>query len=115
MANRRKKKTPDDFDWQDDREALDLPGEPEVEKITLEDFCVKDKVKAFVDYYEPCDELNMDAESFDDARLREYFKAYVCGLGDPLKIYVQDLKMFGFELKTSFLTGEPTIFVRPKL
>ena len=42
------------------------------------------------------------------------FKATVCGLGDPLKIYIEELKLGGFHMAMSMATGEPCIFARRK-
>ena len=89
-------------------------AEPEVAKISLEDFVIFEKVSAFCRTYEPCDEFDAGAERFDDGRLREYFKAYVCGLGDPLAIYIEEMKIKGFVMVTSLATNEPCIFARLK-
>jgi hypothetical protein len=86
--------------------------EPEVEKISLRDFVVEQKISAFIHGYAPCKEGDTGYEQFDDARLREVFKAYVCSLGDPLKLYLDDLSMAGFQMTCSMLTGEPCIFAR---
>ncbi len=88
--------------------------EPDVEKISLRDFVVEQKISAFINGYVPCKEGDTGYEQFDDARLREVFKAYVCGLGDPLKLYIDDLVMAGFKMECSMLTGEPCIFARRK-
>ena len=90
---------------------------PEVEKISLRDFVIPEKVSAFVHTYEPCDEFDAGAERFDDARLREYFKAYVCGLGDPLALYLEDLKLAPepFRMATSLATGTPCLFCKLKI
>ena len=88
--------------------------EPEVEKISLRDFIVPEKVSAFVRGYAPCSEGDDGYEQFDDARLREVFKAYVCTLGDPLALYVEDLKMAGFRMEISMATGDPCIFARKR-
>jgi len=111
---KKKKKTIDDYDFEDEPTALDLQNEPEVAKISLRDFVVEQKVSAFVSGYAPCKEGDSGYEQFDDARLREIFKAYVCGLGDPLKLYLDDLQMAGFRMECSMLTGEPCIFARRK-
>lgn len=88
--------------------------EPEVEKISLRDFIVPEKVSAFIRGYAPCNEGDDGYEQFDDARLREVFKAYVCTLGDPLALYVGDLKMAGFRMEISMATGDPCIFARKR-
>lgn len=88
--------------------------EPEVEKISLRDFVIPEKLQAFVRGYVPCKEGDPGYEQFDDARLREVFKAYVCSLGDPLALYIEDLQMAGFQMVISMATGEPCIFARRK-
>ena len=97
------------MDWDDDPAGQELMPEVEVEKVSLRDFIVPAKVTAFVHGYAPCHEGDDGYEQFDDARLREVFKAYVCSLGDPLKLYVDDLKMKGFRMQVS-VTGKPCIF-----
>lgn len=103
---------PDDF--MDEPTAEDVMPDAEVAKVSLSDFMIPAKVSAFVGSYTPCDEFDAGAERFDDSRLREYFKAYVCGLGDPLALYIEDLKMANFRMTTSLATGEPCIFARRK-
>jgi hypothetical protein len=90
--------------------------EPEVAKISLRDFIVPEKLQAFVRGYAPCHEGDPGYEQFDDSRLREVFKAYVCGLGDPLKLYIEDLKIANppFVMEISMATGEPCIFARKR-
>ena len=115
MTKRKRKGQFDDYDdWANVPSSDDVKPEQEVSKVSLEDFIVEEKVDAFRDSYEPCDELDFEAEAFDDSKLREYFKAYVCGLGDPLRLYVGLLSIYDFNFKTSLATGEPTIFVRRK-
>lgn len=113
MANRRRKKRELD-DWEDEPDMKDIQPETEVAKISLRDFFVRQKVSAFVRSYEPCNEGDAGYEQFDDGRLREVFKAYVCGLGDPLKLYIEDLQMADFRMDISMATGEPCIFARRK-
>lgn len=112
---RRKRKQMDD-DWDDEDSSMDLQGEPEVAKVSLSDFYIPEKVNAFVHAYEPCLEGEPGYEQMDDARLREVFKAYVCGLGDPLNLYIEDLKLATppFRMQISMATGEPCLFVRRK-
>ena len=113
---RRKKKNFDDWDYQDMPDEQDMADllQPEVEKVSLEDFCVMEKVSAFCRAYMPCREGDDGYEQFDDARLREVFKAIPCGLGDPLKVYMEQLKLLGgFTMEMSML-GEPCIFARRK-
>lgn len=111
IMSRKKKQT---MDWDDDQGKQELMPEVEVEKVSLRDFIVPAKVSAFVKGYVPCSEGDDGYEMFDDARLRELFKAYVCSLGDPLSLYVDDLKMAGFQMVCSIVTGEPCIFARKR-
>lgn len=111
MTRKKKRGQFDDYDdWQDAPTDGDVQPEQEVAKVSLEDFVVKEKVSAFVRAYTPCTEDTPGAEAFDDARLREILKAYVCGLGDPLSLYIEGLKLAGFRMDISVVTGEPTIF-----
>ena len=116
MTKRKRKGQFDDYDdWANVPSSDDVKPEQEVPKVSLEDFIVEEKVDAFSETFEPCDELDYEAEAFDDSKLREYFKAYVCALGDPLALYIEDLKMAGFCMESSLVTGEPCIFARLKL
>ncbi len=103
------------FDDWDDSPSPDLSPDVEVAKVSLRDFLIPEKVAAFVSAYSPAppelDDSSSLVESFDDSRLREFFKAYVCGLGDPLSLYLEDLKMAGFRMRVSLATGEPCLFV----
>ena len=76
----------------------------------LEDYIVPAKIDAFVRHYKPCDSEEMAEEVFTDARLREFFKAWPCGLGDPLAIYMARLDHEGYQMDVS-ITGEPALFV----
>ena len=106
----RRKKDIDYDDYMDDESSAIETEQTEVAKITLRDFVVEEKVSAFVHDYQPCDEFDDGATGFDDAKLRELFKAYVCGLGDPLKLYMEDLKLAGFRMVVSVMTGELTLY-----
>lgn len=115
MAKRRKNLQ----DWDEDEEvktkaAKLLDGNGDQFQVHLSDYVIPAKVSAFVRDYDPCNEGDPGYEQFDDGRLREVFKAYVCGLGDPLKLYIEDLKMAGFRMDCSLATGEPCIFARRK-
>lgn len=77
---------------------------------TLEDFFIYDKVMAFARKYRPVKEQTFSTEVFNEERLREFFKAYVFPLGDPLKLYLQELFIKGFEMSVS-VSGEPAILV----
>ena len=100
----KRKKQRDWEDWDDEPDESDItPDAPEVAKISLKDFVIPEKVQAFVNAYEPCQEGDMGCEAFNDARLREFFKGYVL-----------DLKLAGFRLTVSALSEEPCIFARRK-
>lgn len=112
---KRKKKQQDWDDWDDAPTAQDLQdANGDAFQVHLSDYVIPEKVAAFVNGYAPCHEGDDGYEQFDDSRLREVFKAYVCGLGDPLKLYIEDLKMAGFRMECSMATGEPCIFARKK-
>ena len=77
---------------------------------SLEDFFIYDKVTAFARKYRPAEEQTFSTEVFNEERLREFFKAYVFPLGDPLKLYLQELAIKGYYMSVS-VTGEPAILV----
>ena len=78
--------------------------------VTINDFIVPQKVDAFCNAYAPCDYEDETTETFTDARLREFFKAWICPLGDPLTTYLTLLSARGYTMRVS-ITGEPAIFV----
>lgn len=92
---------------EDGEQAKSSGGE---ETAALDSFIIEEKVNAFVHGYQPCDEFTDGAIGFDDARLRELFKGYVCPLGDPMKLYMEHLKLAGFRMTVSVATGELTLF-----
>lgn len=117
MTRRKRKPTYDEYSSYDEYEDADSAidaAQPEVAKVSLDDFVIKEKVAAFVRDYEPCDEFDPGAERFGDGELRTYFKAYVTGLGDPLQLYIEDLKLADFRMTTSLATQKPCIFARRK-
>lgn len=81
---------------------------------TLESFFVQQKLDCFVNSFEAVDRVGPGVEMFGDIRLREYFKAYVCTYGDPLKLYLNKLGELGFRMHTSLSTLEPVMYVRRK-
>ena len=111
----------DDDDWEDydgpKGDASDAAPTNEVPPVLLSDFVIGEKVRAFQNDYEPCDEFDVGAERFGDAELRVYFKAYVTSLGDPLSLYIDDLKLANppFRMVTSVATNKPCIFARRKI
>lgn len=114
---RRKKKQYGDYDsyekYEDEQDAIEA-AQPEVEHVSKDDFTIEEKVSAFVKDYEPCGEFDPGAERFGDAELRVFFKGYVHGLGDPLKTYIEHLKLAGFRMSVSLATNKPAIFARRK-
>lgn len=115
MTKKRKNKNQDWDDWEDaPDDTMVAEGNGDQFQVHLEDYVIKEKVQAFCRAYEPCQELDEGYEQFNDAHLRQLFKATVCGLGDPLKIYIEELKLGGFHMAMSMATGEPCIFARRK-
>lgn len=87
----------------------------EAPKASIDDYIIPQKIDAFVEMYKPIDKQMQTGEVFNDARLREFFKAVpVPGIGDPLKAYIQRLQDRGYTMHVSF-QGEPSIFVKAKL
>lgn len=82
-------------------------------QVTLRDFVIQSKIKAFCDQYAPQDHWTEDCDIFTDYQLRTYFKAVVCPLGDPLSLYLQELEMRGFKMRNDEC-GEPVIYCHVK-
>ena len=115
MTKKRKNKNQDWDDWEDaPDDTMVAEGNGDQFQVHLSDYVIPEKVSAFVRCYAPCSEWDEGAESFDEAQLRDFFKATVCGLGDPLKLYIEDLVMAGFRMDISVATGEPCVFARRK-
>lgn len=115
MGRKKKKKQQDWEDWEDAPDDVDVAaGNGDAFQVHLSDYVIPEKVQAFVRAYRPCNEFDPGYESFDESRLRDFFKATVCGLGDPLKLYIEDLVMAGFRMDISVATGEPCVFARKK-
>jgi len=85
----------------------------EQQEVTLMDFVIPAKIKAFCQQYEPLDRWMEGCDMFTDYQLRSYFKAVPCQLGDPLAIYLQELANYGF-LMHNDVCGEPVIYCLPK-
>lgn len=77
------------------------------------DFIIPEKAAAFARHYEPADFQDFSTETFNEGRLRDYFKADVCPCGDPLKVYMELLKDLGFYMITT-IQGEPAIVVHER-
>lgn len=98
----------------DDEDIYDRTVEAAQSGPSVTDFVSPHKVNAFVgSYIYTEDEVSAD-EVFDEARLRSYFQAYPCPLGDPLVVYIELLHAQGFRMKTG-LGGEPIISVNLRL
>ncbi len=95
------------------RKKIDPMDEVEVQKATLEDFVIPQKVDAFCEAFQPVEQERLSTQQFDETRLRTFFKAYPCTLGDPLTIYLDRLEQKGFKMRVS-LMNEPAIFVTEK-
>lgn len=96
-----------------DYDLVDLVDNDEQAEVTLQDFVIPAKIEAFNNQYEPQNHWTDSCEVFNDARLREYFKAIVCPLGDPLSLYLQELGYKGFHMQNDE-SGEPVIYCRAK-
>ena len=116
MAKKRKNKNQDWDDWEDaPDDTMVAEGNGDQFQVHLEDYVIKEKVSAFVRCYAPCGEWDADCyKAFDEGQLRDFFKATVCGLGDPLRLYIEDLKMAGFSLEVSEATGQLAMFVKKR-
>lgn len=115
MAKKRKNKNQDWDDWEDAPDDMDVAeGNGDQFQVHLSDYVIPEKVSAFVRAYKPCSEWDEGCESFDEAQLRDFFKATVCGLGDPLRLYIEDLMMAGFRLEVSQATDQLAMFVMRK-
>ncbi len=115
MGRKKKNKNQDWDDWEDASDDVDVVlGNGDQFQVHLSDYVIPEKVSACVKAYEPCAEFDEGYETFDEAQLRDFFKATVCGLGDPLRLYIDDLKAAGFRMDVSVATGEPCIFARRK-
>lgn len=93
--------------------GYDIVDNDEQVEVTLQDFVIPAKIEAFGIQYEPQNHWTDGCEVFNDARLREYFKAIVCPLGDPLSLYLQELGYKGFHMQNDE-SGEPVIYCRAK-
>ncbi len=78
-------------------------------EVTLQDFVIPEKLIAFYSQYKPLDHWREDCDMFTDYQLRSYFKAVVCPLGDPLSLYLAELKLHGFRMHNDEC-GEPVIY-----
>ncbi len=82
------------------------------EGTSLEAFVLPQRIDAFVDAYQPSTE-NIATNTFNETKLRNFFKAWPCSLGDPLSIYLDRLKEHGFNLAVS-ISGDLAIFTVEK-
>ena len=78
----------------------------------LEDFVIEQKITAFKEAYQPVP-VSLATKVFDEIKLRTFFKAYPCSLGDPLTIYLNRLEDAGFRMVAGE-SDEPVIYVTEK-
>ena len=89
------------------------PTDEEKKTVTIDDYIIPEKIKAFVERYKPTDKQTQTCEVFTDARLRDFFKAVPTPVGDSLKEYINLLSCYGYQMHVS-IQGEPAIFVEEK-
>ena len=95
------------------KDTTTVPAE-EPKTTSIDDFYLPHKVAAFHQAYNPVDEETLQSETFTEARLREFFKAYVLpGVGDPLQLYLDALAAQGFHMSVT-MAGEPAIIVEQR-
>lgn len=113
--NKRKKKFNEMMAEGDGYGAVSAMNESEEPKTTsIDDFYLPHKIQAFNDAYMPKDDETLQSETFTEARLREFFKAYVLpGVGDPLSLYLDALAAHGFHMSVT-MAGEPAIIVEQR-
>ena len=113
--NKRKKRFNEMMADGDGYGSLSATNESEEPKTTsIDDFYLPHKIQAFNDAYMPKDEETLQSETFTEARLREFFKAYVLpGVGDPLSLYLDALAAHGFHMSVT-MAGEPAIIVEQR-
>lgn len=80
---------------------------------TIEDFVIPQKVEAFCEAYQQVEHERLATQIFDETKLRTFFKAYPCSLGDPLTVYLKRLENHGYKMQVSTM-NEPAIFVTEK-
>lgn len=92
--------------------AKDKDTQESQKNVTIDDFIIKQGVKAFISAYQPSSE-SMATDVFNISRLRDFFQAWPNSLGDPLIIYIDSLEAAGFSL-TASSGGTLAIFVTDK-
>lgn len=95
------------------KKKTDTYEEAKEQGTSLDAFVIPQRIRAFADAYEPCQE-RLATESFDETRLRNFFKAWPTSLGDPLTLYLDALECHGFKLQVG-RSGELSIFVVEKM
>lgn len=79
----------------------------------LLNFYIADRAASFIDKYQPCNERDPMVIRMSEAKLRSILKAYVCSVGDPLKVYSMRLRLAGF-YPTVDITGDMVYLVKEK-
>lgn len=95
------------------KKKKDIYEEAEQQGTTLEDFLLPQKLTAFVEAYQPVASERMATQMFNEGRLRSFFNAQICTLGDPLRLYLAALEAHGFRMEVH-TTGEPVILCTEK-
>lgn len=112
-SGRRKNNSEREEDGDGNEDRKKSSGTAENHAPCIDDFIIPQKVEAFAGFYENADDEGTETETFDDGRLRGFFKAYVTPCGDPLPRYLDMLNELGFHMRVSIM-GEPAIIVRVK-
>ena len=87
--------------------GYDIVDNDEQAEVTLQDFVIPSKIDAFGKQFEPLDHWTEDCEVFNDARLREYFKAIVCPLErNPSKKWTGSNNQHVIDIQQSLQKGE---------
>lgn len=95
-----------------DRDGGSVHMEVQEPAVKLEDYISLEKADAFVQMYDPSPTENGADEVWNETRLREFFTAYVEKThGDPLPLYLEQIKPFGHRLKVS-AGGELCLFLK---
>ena len=88
-----------------------LPTEEAGAGASLSDFVIPNKVEAFCRCYKPVTSPTEMVEVFTDTKLRQFFNAWTCPIGDPLIEYLCMLRAQGFVMTADPATSEPAIVV----
>lgn len=90
-----------------------MKQEQDQPRVSLEDYIVPAKIRAFVEEYTPAATEAEAEEVMGDAALRTFFQAYPLGIGDPLTLYIDALERNGYQLRVTS-SNEPALLLRHK-